>query len=513
VAAGVAPPGTSEGLGFLKGAFAPVDHAANWLTGALQGTPVGGELAKVGGTLDRALPPGLVKYISDPSAYYAAQAAQGKTPGKLGEFAGNIAGTGWFPGGPMLNGAVTGAALSDKHDVAGVLGDAAMGAVGGKLGSSVVGGLGHIVSGVTDPMVRMLASKGVPLTPGQLTGGLGHNLEDKLTSVPILGDMIRNAQRQGIAGAQRAAWNDTLSPIGDALPATAQLGHDAYNYTKNALSDAYDSVLKPLTVQRDPTFSAAVKAAKASIAKIGDPNIANTALSALKSSVESRFSKTGQMAGDALKDAQSDLGSHINDLRSVVGAGGTWSRQAADALSGVKGAVEDLVARTSPDAGAALANVNHAYSLFKPLEAASKAAAVKDGGQFTLNQFAQGVARGKAASTLASGNAPHQALATAASRVLPSTVPDSGTAGRSAITMLLGGLLAGHGLPAVGPAALPLGGLIGAGAGLYSKTGQKALTIAATARNDAARKVGHYIGLLAPPAGTATAVSAVGGRQ
>lgn len=438
------------------------------------------------------------------SAIDAQHYAPGTQPSKLGQFVGNVATTSPIPGGPLVNGAMTGALLSNSDDPMGIAGDAVKGAIFNKLGSSVVSGVGHLMSGVTDPAVRMLADKGVPLTIGQLAGGLTHNIEDKLTSVPIVGDMIRNAQRQGLAGAQRAAWNDTLAPIGDALPQGVALGHEAYSYAKKSLGDAYDAVLQPLTVQKDPTFTAALNAAKAEIKKIGDPNISNTALSAIKSSVESRFDKTGQMAGEALKDAQSDLGSHINDLRTVVGAGGTWSRKAADALSGVKSAVEDLVSRTSPAAGQALGQINSAYSLFKPMENAAKAAAVKDGGQFTLNQFAQGVAKGRGASTLAAGNAPHQALATAASRVLPSTVPDSGTAGRSAMTMLLGGLLAGHGLPVVGPATLPITGLIGSGAALYSKTGQKALTVAATARNDIARQVGHYIDMLSAPAGTAT---------
>lgn len=510
------PPQTSQALGFLKGAFAPVDHASNWLKSGIEQSSMAPALSHLGAGLNHVLPQGLVDFVQNPQGYYDAKAKAGVVPGKWGEFGGNVASTAWLPGGPAINGALTGAALSNKTDAPGVLGDALMGSVGGKLGSSVVKGVGHAISGVTDPMVQLLASKGVPLTVGQMAGGLAHNLEDKLTSVPLVGDMIRNAQREGLAGVQKAAYNDTLGKIGDQLPDGIALGHDAYNYTKKSLGDAYDAVLQPLTVQKDAPFNQAITAAKAAIKKIGDPSTATSALGALKSAVETRFDKTGQMTGEALKAAQSELGKHINALGMDASPTAAWSGNAADALKGVKTAVEDLVSRTSPMAGEALSKVNSAYSLFKPLEAATKSAAV-DGreGQFTLNQLSRGVAKGKSASTLASGNAPHQDLANAARAVLPSTIPDSGTAGRTAATMLAGALLGGGHLPVVGPAAIPLGAALLGGSALYSKVGQKAATVMATARNDATRKIGQYVKLLGPIAGnvSASATRLVDGLQ
>lgn len=47
----------------------------------------------------------------------------------------------WVPGGPLTSGALTGALLSDGDDAEGVLKDAAMGAVGGKVGDKVIRGV------------------------------------------------------------------------------------------------------------------------------------------------------------------------------------------------------------------------------------------------------------------------------------------------------------------------------------------------------------------------------------
>lgn len=445
---------------------------------------------------------------------HIAQREQTQTPGKTGEFAGNVATTAWIPGGPLLNGALTGGLLSKKTDPMGIAGDAAFGAAGGKLGASVVGGGANLIRGLTGDAAT-LAGKGVPLTVGQMVGGAAKGIEDKATSIPILGDMIRNAQRRGLEGANRAAFNDTLGAVGEKLPAHVDIGSDAYSYTKQRLGDLYDEVLAPLTVTKDKTFSQALSAAKAQIGKIGDPATRASALSALKTSLESRFAKGGQMAGQDLKDAQSDLGSHISDFSTASGPGATWSRKAADALKTAKTAVEDLVSRTDPAAGEQLANVNKGWSLLKPLETATAKAGVKGDGIFTMNQLSQGVTKGKAASTVAAGNAPHQELAGAAARLLPSSVPDSGTAGRLMGPAVLTGLLSGH-IPlasAASPVLAPVAGLIGGTSALYTRSGQKALTVMMASRSPVVRNLGEQLRRLAGPAGTASAAAVVGARQ
>jgi hypothetical protein len=436
-----------------------------------------------------------------------AQREQTQTPGKLGEFAGNVVSTGWIPGGPIINGAVTGALLSKKTDPMGMAGDAAFGAIGGKLGAGAVGLAGKALSGVTDPAVRYLAGKGIPLTVGQMAGGVTRGVEDRLAGLPIVGDMIRNAQRRGLQSVNRAAYDDTLAQIGEKLPQGVDIGRDAYNFTRQRLSDAYDEVLAPLTVAKDTGWTTDLGAAKHAISKIGDAKIKADVNQILKTEVLSRFSKSGQMTGEDLKAAQEALGQHANDLSK----GTKWSRDAASAVKGVKTALEGLVARTDPDAGARLASVNKAYSLLKPLETAAAKTTSKDG-IFTMAGLNQGVAKGKSAATLAGGRAPHQELADAAGQVLPSTVPDSGTAGRLLTGAALTALFGGH-LPVVGPMAIPAAGLIGGMASLYTRGGQKALAAALTRRPEAARVLGKQVRRLAAPVGTAGAVAMTGARQ
>lgn len=122
-----------QGLGFLKGVTAPVFNASGHLERAVKGTGVGDMMTNMGGSLRKALPGGLVDFIDSPQGYFDAQASRGVRPGKIGEFAGNVAGTAWVPGGPLVQGAAGGALLSDKTDAGGVLTDAAIGGVAGRV--------------------------------------------------------------------------------------------------------------------------------------------------------------------------------------------------------------------------------------------------------------------------------------------------------------------------------------------------------------------------------------------
>lgn len=478
---------TSQTLGFMEGVMPALEKVS----------AIGNPLDYIPGLDSR---PGAAKAAAGAHAYFGQREAAGERPGKVGQFLGNMASTAWVPGGPVVNGALTGALLSSAKDPAGMAGDALLGAAGGKLGASVVGGLGKALSGVTGDALK-LAQKGVPLTVGQAAGGAVKRLEDSLTSVPFAGDVIRNAQRRSLVGGNRAAYNDTLAHIGESLPDEVDVGRDAYNYTRQRLSDAYDEVLAPLNLQKDAPWTAALGGAQAKLGKIGDPTVRADAQRIIKTEVQSRFSKAGEMTGEEMKAAQEALTAHINDLMK----GTKWQRDAAQALGDVKAGLEGLVGRTDPAAGQQLAKVNRAYAHLKPIETAAARPSSRDG-IFTAAGLGQGVARGKSKATLAAGKAPHQGLFDAMSNVLPSSVPDSGTTGRFLAGTLATGLLGGH-LPVVGPAAFPAAGLIGGTALLYTRAGQKALTKALTARPEAARVVGKNVRRLANPAGTAGAVA------
>ncbi len=120
-------------LGFEKGVVKPLDNAAGgleWLAGKVGLDKPINALGDVLGM------PTLAETQSDRQAALDRAAAQGRRPGMLGEFAGNMVGTlplGALKGGALIQGALGGAALSDAKDAKGLARDAALGGAVGRL--------------------------------------------------------------------------------------------------------------------------------------------------------------------------------------------------------------------------------------------------------------------------------------------------------------------------------------------------------------------------------------------
>jgi hypothetical protein len=94
---------------------------------------MGNAMAQQGAGLRKMLPQGLTSFIDSPEAFFAEQARKGTLPGKVGEFAGNVLGTAFVPGGPVTSSALSGALLSEKETPLGVLGDATFAGVTGSI--------------------------------------------------------------------------------------------------------------------------------------------------------------------------------------------------------------------------------------------------------------------------------------------------------------------------------------------------------------------------------------------
>lgn len=154
-------PKADDGLGFIKGAFKPIDNAATALESVIRGTGAEAPLAAAGRGVRGMLPPGLVQFIDNPAGYYAAQAKErGVRPGKLGEFAGNIAGTlplGALKGGSLIQGAASGAALTDAKDLGGVMRDMAVGGIGGRLADGAVQAVGAVAKPLLGKAAKVMA--------------------------------------------------------------------------------------------------------------------------------------------------------------------------------------------------------------------------------------------------------------------------------------------------------------------------------------------------------------------
>jgi hypothetical protein len=495
-------------LGFAKGIIGPANHLAYLGDQAL------GSLGIPMDQVNRALGfPTSTEALQNDQRALADAGARGVVPGKLGEVGGNMVVGAGLPGGPLVNGALTGAALSNHNDVGGLAADALGGAVGGKLGATVLGGLGRAVNGVADPFVKQLIAAGVPLTPGQLSGGLLRRTEDAMTSSPVLGEMIRSAKIRGVEAYNRATHNEALANIGQSLPDNVNVGQEAFNHTRQAFNDEYSRILSLLTVTKDGPWNGAVADFENRAAKLPSGDLQTKLYNILSNDVNAHFDpRTDTMSGEDLKGVQESLRNHISDLTGPNAD--KWSRiDAANLVRDLKGSLEGLVARTDPQAGADLARANYGYAHFANIRDAT-AAAARNGavaagplpGAFTPPQMMGAVLSDANRAAAAGGKIPGQGLATAAMKTLPSTVPDSGTALRMLTQMALGGA-AGHSNPITAPLVTPAMIVSAALASLYTKVGQKALIPAMTGRPAIAQEVGKNIRRFAPLVGTGGAVT------
>lgn len=118
-----------QGLGFMKGLTQVGDRAAQGLEYLAEKVGVADEINALNQSLGL---PSTQQAMDSRAQYLAAQQAKGVRPGKIGEFAGNVAGTAFVPGGPLVQGAVGGALTGNATDLRGVAGEAALGGIIGR---------------------------------------------------------------------------------------------------------------------------------------------------------------------------------------------------------------------------------------------------------------------------------------------------------------------------------------------------------------------------------------------
>lgn len=318
---------------------------------------------------------------------------------------------------------------------------------------------------------RQLSQQGVELTPGQMMGGVAQRAEDAATSVPILGDAIREARIRGVESFDRAALGRTLDPIGETMPATVDVGRDGVRHAAERISNAYEKALTGVRVAPDSQLS------QEFLSVANTPNLTaaqRESLDTIMGDMSSRFATA--VDGDAWKVIDSDLGKAIRaaDNASASQPGGTILK---DALQRLRDAHLGVLQRQNPEAFQAVRAADAATANLARIRQASQYTGTSArGGVFTpadLNRAVQGMDTSAGNRAFAQGDALLQDLTEPAMQVLPQTVPDSGTPFRSLMTAggLTGGVAVGVSPTA---AAAGLGGLM-TGAGVYSRPAQAAL--------------------------------------
>ena len=360
-------------------------------------------------------------------------------------------------------GALGGALLSDADTAGGVAKDAAYGAAGSVLTGGALKGAGKVLQPTVAAPVRALLDRGIRLTPGQMLGGGFRTVEDAMTSVPLLGGMVKKARGIAEKDFNRAALGDVLGKIGVKLPTNVPTGHQAVKFTKDTLGNAYDAILDPAQVISDAPFDGAMAALRAKAATL--PGTVEADFGKIVSNRIAPYLENGKaMAGDAYKLLDRDLRKMVQRYSKSTDASHV---DLSELVQSARGELRSLAGRTNgPEFTRALQQVDDAYAHYVPVrDAASKTAdgTFAPAGLDTSVRVADKSA-GKGAK--ATGQARMQGLTSDARAVMPSTIGNSGTAERGAANFVAAGAV-----PAayLNPWSLTVPPLIAA---MYTKTGR-----------------------------------------
>lgn len=441
-------------------------------------------------------------------ALQAARQAAGQEGIDWARLGGNVAGT--LPMAASLPGAAGGmlARTANSIGTSGIMGALApvtegdyseqkgnqvmMSAGLGALAPGISSAAGRVISPRSNEYARALLAEGVTPTPGQLLGGMAARTEDKLTSVPLLGDMIRNAQGRALEDFNRAAYARALRSINETP--SGLVGREGVQEVRNILGNAYNDLLPRLQFRADRQFSDEINNLS-SMANNGNipPEIARQFDNILRNEVFSRMTRQGSMDGRSFKELESSIGGLARGFRSSQNIN---ERTIGNALTEVLNSARGALTRSNPNYADELQNINQGYANYARIrDAASRVGAEE--GIFTPAQLASSVRaadKSVGKGNYATGNALMQDLSEAGKQVLGSKVPNSGTVDRA----LLAGGLGASGI--VNP-AIPLG--IGAAMLPYTRIGQRITAGALTARPRGSESLAEALRRGAPGIGAA----------
>jgi hypothetical protein len=424
-------------------------------------------------------------------------------------------------GGDALYGAISGGTTDPTNPLAGAVEGAGLGMGGGMLGRGATSGLGKVLTGVQGGPVGILKDAGVPLTLGQAvsqSGAVGSGvkkLEDALTSVPLVGDMLQYTRNRGIKGFNQAAFDEALAPVSPFVGAAKTgLKEQGIDNALGHVGNAYDAALNgksftlPMT-DDSPFVQAAMAGAKArtgggEFQDIVDRNIAPL------------IGPDGQVSGQNFQGLSRTTRDYAGKYSTIAnGTPGMSPPQPgyepiSDAFSGMNSALRDTVGAQDPSVLPAYDAAGDAWRNTKVLQDAVNRARngtrSGDPGVFMPSQLADAAAANSRVfgGTQGTTNQPFFSLSRAGQDVLPSSVPDSGTARRALVGLgTLGSLGAATG-SGNDTAADVSGGALGALGTmtlLASPAGQRAMRAMVLKRPDVAQWLGQGIQSAAPYGG------------
>lgn len=332
------------------------------------------------------------------------------------------------------------------------------------------------ISPNVNPDVRELMNRGITPTPGQTMGGEFGRLEEKASSIPIVGDMIKTAQGRSINDFNRAVYGEVLKPIGETAP--QEVGRGAIDAVGRKIGNVYDTLLPKLKFSADPQFTQELNNLT-ELSQFMTPDKATQFTRIMENKVTPRLGNSGKMDGLSFKAMENELGGYIKRFSGSTSAD---DQILGDALKQVRQTFMDTLQRSNPMFKKQLGDANLSWAMFSRLRDAAGRIGAEEG-IFTPAQFLSAVRAGDKSvgkGAFARGDALLQDLAESGKKVLGNKYPDSGTAGRIAAVGL--GVMGAHNPIGVGAAA--------AGMSLpYTPVGQRAAAYLLTQRPDVAPQI------------------------
>lgn len=354
---------------------------------------------------------------------------------------------------------------------------AALGIAGSAAGQGAGKVLGRAIGGVkASAPVQAMRDRGIPLSVARTLGPVTSRVEDAATSLPIVGDMIRRRSADSFDAFNRAAFREAGEPIGYNPTATKEAGVDQL---RGAAGQAYDAATAGVNAPLDARAMSDIAMARA----MGDR---------LTPEGKAAFEKVLNNYIDPIRDSGAITGQQFqNTTRALKGkrnkppaAAQGFEQEYKDAITANQDALRGAVERAGGDeVVTGLSKADEAYRNMKTLEdAVYRARNGSRSGELQTFAPSQLIDAGAATKKKFPGQRPFKELADAGQEVLPSKVPDSGTAGRAIQAAVGAGLLGttgGYGYASDDYSALgTAAGVTGFLAALGTRKGQAALNTA-----------------------------------
>lgn len=383
------------------------------------------------------------------------------------------------------------AALADPEDrlTAGLIGGGA-GLAGDVIGGRVAAGAGRALTGARNASVRYLNDRGIPLTVGQIANGGGlparvlTGIENRLESLPYVGDAIRARRMDSFEGVNRAAFDDALEPIG--ANTGGVIGEEGVGAARTATGAAYNRALDGVNVRADQPFVRQMSGVLSRAERL-PPDLKAHFDNLIENRV-GHFMSNGQLSGDAFQALRQEIRQAQRAIRGQLSEG-TYG----GILKQTERALEQLVRRQAPDVVPALNQADRAFRRTQVVRGAVSAGK-NQGGVFTpaqLGTAAEQNARrfgGEQGTT----DRPFFELQRNAQNVLPSRMPNSGTTDRAwllqAFPALAGGVAYQQDL--IDPKTAALFGALGLP---YTRAGAQTLQKLLVSRPERVRQIGEQI--------------------